>query len=171
MNSYNVFSCTLEDYFINTSDDLSNWNWNPHLSERCPVSYRLWQYLFPCCMIKTGQVMANLKFDRLFDLVTSLMMSSVYNISSTTRHSHLYSCKILFVWHQSFIVKLSTQASWQTHTNTETNAQIHMSKTSSPRYRGWSSYAQSMLRMSRGSNKNDQKCSMFWLKKHHYMLI
>ena len=35
-------------------------------------------------------------------------------ITCTTRHPQQCTCKILFVWHQSFIVKSSGQTSWQT---------------------------------------------------------
>ena len=55
------------------------------------------------------------KFDLLCDLVTSSMTSWVCkNITCTTRHPQQCTCKILFVWHLSFIVKSSGQTSWQT---------------------------------------------------------
>ena len=37
---------------------------------------------------------------------------SAWNITCTTRHPQQCTCKILFVWHQSFIVKSSGQTSW-----------------------------------------------------------
>ena len=60
-------------------DGLWNKNRNRHLSalERCPVSQRLWQYIFPCCTINTEQYMTILIFDLLIDLVTSSMTSWV----------------------------------------------------------------------------------------------
>ena len=45
---------------------------------------------------------------------------SVWNITCTAIHRLLCACKILFVWHQSFIVKPSGQTSWQTDRNTHT---------------------------------------------------
>ena len=39
---------------------------------------------------------------------------STWNITCTTKHPQLCACKILFVWHQSSIVKSSWQTSWQT---------------------------------------------------------
>ena len=37
---------------------------------------------------------------------------SAWNITYTTRHPQQSTCKILFVWHQSFIVKSFGQTSW-----------------------------------------------------------
>ena len=45
---------------------------------------------------------------------------TVWNISCTTRHPKQCTCKILFVWHQSFIVKSSGQTSCK-HRHTQTN--------------------------------------------------
>ena len=46
------------------------------------------------------------------DVINDVM--SAWNITCTTRHPIQCTCKILFVWHQSFIVKSSGQTSWQT---------------------------------------------------------
>ena len=46
---------------------------------------------------------------------------SAWNINCTNRHRQLSTCKILFVWHQSFLVKLSGQTSWQTSRQTHTH--------------------------------------------------
>ena len=46
------------------------------------------------------------------DIIDDVM--SAWNITCTTRHPQQCTCKILFVWHQSFIVKSSGQTSWQT---------------------------------------------------------
>ena len=43
-----------------------------------------------------------------------------WNITCTTRHSQQCTCKILFVWHQSFIVKLSGK-----HRDKDTNKQTN----------------------------------------------
>ena len=75
------------------------------------------------------------KFDLLCDLRMSSVMSWVYDTLAS--HRQLCACKILFVWHQSFIVVSSGQTSWQTDTDTHTNKQAHMVKTLSPSYRGW----------------------------------
>ena len=58
--------------------------------------------------------------------------------SYTARGTHLYSCKILFVWHRSFMVNSSGQKSWKTHKhiNKQTNKQTQRVNTLSPRYRG-----------------------------------
>ena len=53
------------------------------------------------------------------DVINDVM--SAWNITCTTRHLQQCTCKILFVWHQSFIVKSSGQTSWQTYTHTQTN--------------------------------------------------
>ena len=50
------------------------------------------------------------------DVIDDVM--SMYHITCTIRHPHLYSCKILFVWYKSFIVKTSRQTSWQTNKHT-----------------------------------------------------
>ena len=68
---------------------------NLSVSGKCPISDIFWQYLFPSCTIKTGKLMTISKFDLLF------------NTTYTTRHPHLHTCEKLFVWHRSFIVKLS----------------------------------------------------------------
>ena len=44
------------------------------------------------------------------DVIDDVM--SAWNITCTTRHPQQCTCKILFVWHQSFIVKSSGQTSW-----------------------------------------------------------
>ena len=44
-------------------------------------------------------------------------------------HRQFYSCKIVFEWHESFIVKSSGQTSWQTKTHKDTGWK--------PRYRSW----------------------------------
>ena len=46
------------------------------------------------------------------DVINDVM--SAWNITCTTRHPEQCTCKILFVWHQSLIVKSSGQTSWQT---------------------------------------------------------
>ena len=46
------------------------------------------------------------------DVINDVM--NEWNITCTTRHPQQCTCKILFVWHQSFIVKSSGQTSWQT---------------------------------------------------------
>ena len=43
---------------------------------------------------------------------------STGNITCTTTHPQLHACKILFVWHQCFIVKSSGKISWRTHRQT-----------------------------------------------------
>ena len=53
------------------------------------------------------------------------------NITCTIIHPQLFTCKILFVWHQSFIAKSSGQISWQT----ETDRHEHTSK-----HTGWKHY-------------------------------
>ena len=54
------------------------------------------------------------------DVIGDVM--SVWHITCTSRHPHLYSCKILFVWHWSFVVKSSEQTSWQTHASNQPHA-------------------------------------------------
>ena len=56
------------------------------------INFKIWPTLWPCDVI---------------DDVTS-----AWNITCTTWHPQQCTCKILFVWHQSFIVKLSGQTSW-----------------------------------------------------------
>ena len=53
---------------------------------------------------------------------------SAWNITCTTRHPQQCTCKILFVWHQSFIVESSGQTSWQTKTHLHTHKQLHTVK-------------------------------------------
>ena len=43
---------------------------------------------------------------------------STWLITCTARHPHLYTCRISFVWHQSFLVKSLGQTSWHTHKHT-----------------------------------------------------
>ena len=63
-----------------------------------------WRYLFPRCTIKMDQVMAILTFDLLFYLVGVIDdVMSMWHITCTISHPHLYCCKILFVWHRSLI--------------------------------------------------------------------
>ena len=52
------FENSRKQFWFSTSDDFSNRNQNRNLSvsERCPLSHRLWQYLFPCSTIKTDQL-------------------------------------------------------------------------------------------------------------------
>ena len=57
---------------------------------------------------------ANFKLWPTFCLVTWSLTSCVQHITCTTRHPNLYSRKVVFVWHQLFIVKSSRQTSWQT---------------------------------------------------------
>ena len=63
----------------------------------------------------------NLTFIWPGDVIDDVM--SAWNITCTTRHPQQCTCKILFVWHQSFIVKSSGQTSWYWHkvTNKQTN--------------------------------------------------
>ena len=61
-------------------------------------------------MISTSQVMAILRFELLFYLVTSSMTSWVCETSVWN--------KKLFVWHHPFVSKSSWQTSWQTHQQT-----------------------------------------------------
>ena len=59
----------------------------PNLSalERCPVSHRLLQYLFPHCTITTNQVMAILKLDLLIIIAQVYRLSAVH--CQVTRYS------------------------------------------------------------------------------------
>ena len=41
-------------------------------------------------------------------------VTSTWNITCTNRHIQLYTSKILFVWHQSFIATLSGRTPWNT---------------------------------------------------------
>ena len=56
--------------------------------------YKIWPTLWSC------------------DVINDVM--SAWNIRCTIRHPQQCTCKILFVWHQSFIVKSIGQTSWQT---------------------------------------------------------
>ena len=60
------------------------------------------------------------------DVINDVM--NVWNIICTTRHPQQWTSKILFLWHQSFIVKSSGQTSWQRYkqTNKQTNKQTRM---------------------------------------------
>ena len=58
------------------------------------INFKIWPTLWSCDVIN--------------DVV------SAWNITCTTRHPQQCSCKIVFVRHQSFIVKSSGQTSWQT---------------------------------------------------------
>ena len=79
---------------ISISDILSFWLtlWIKYW-RRC-VNFKIWPSLWPC------------------DVINDVMSS--WNITCTTRHPQQCTCKILFVWHQSFIVKSSGQTSRQT---------------------------------------------------------
>ena len=55
------------------------------------------------------------------DVIDDVM--SAWNITCTTRHPQQCTCKILFVWHQSFIVKSSGQTSWLRHKQTNTQGE------------------------------------------------
>ena len=65
---------------------------------------------------------------RHFDVIITCLY-----ITSVARHPHLYTCKMLFMWHQSFIIKSFGQTSW----HTQSHKQTHRVKSLSPRYRGW----------------------------------
>ena len=58
------------------------------------IDFKIWPTLWSC------------------DVINGVM--SAWNLTCTTRHPQQCACKILFVWHQSFIVKSSGQTSWQT---------------------------------------------------------
>ena len=58
------------------------------------LTFKIWLTFLPC------------------DIINDVM--SAWNVTCTTRHPIQCTCKILFVWHQSFIVKLFGQKSWQT---------------------------------------------------------
>ena len=53
------------------------------------------------------------------DVIDDVM--SAPQIIHTITHVHLYTCKIVFVWHRSFLVQSDGQTSWNTHTRTQTN--------------------------------------------------
>ena len=55
------------------------------------------------------------------DVIDDVMCA--WNITCTTRFRQICTCKILFVWHQSFIVKSSGQTSWQTNKHTKTQGE------------------------------------------------
>ena len=59
----------------------------------------------------------NLTYFVICDVISDAM--SAWNITCTTRHPQQCTCKMLFVWHQSFIVESSGQTSWQTWTDKE----------------------------------------------------
>ena len=82
-----------------------NRNRNLCVSERCPTSHRLWQYLFPN---KKWQSYGNFK---IWPTFWPGDVTSAWHIISTTTHLHLYPCKILLLWHQSFlhVIKSSGQ--------------------------------------------------------------
>ena len=69
------------------------------------------------------------------DVINDVM--SAWNMTCTIRHPQQCTCKKLFVWHRSILVKSSGQISWQTDTHAHTNKQTHRVKTLSSHYRGW----------------------------------
>ena len=79
---------------ISISDILSFWSTLLLKYWRRYVNFKFWHTLSPC------------------DVINDVM--SAWNIICTTRHLQQCTCKILFVWHQSFIVKSSGQTSWHT---------------------------------------------------------
>ena len=87
------------------------WFFNPTLEcvEWCPVSYRIWPYLFLRCTIKTERVMALSRFDLLILTWWRHQWRHVYVTNN------LHNLQNIFVWYQSFTVKSSGQTTWQTH--------------------------------------------------------
>ena len=107
-------------FLFSTSGDLSNRNWNSSVLERCPRAsdsdYTLYDENWPSY--------GNIKIWPTFwhgDVIDESV-----EITWTAKVPHLYFCKILFVRHQSFIVKSSGQTSWQTHKQTHSHTGEHI---------------------------------------------
>ena len=84
-----------EKIAMSISDILSFWSKLQLKYWRRYINLKIWPTLWPG------------------DVIDDVM--SAWNITCTTRHPQQCTCKILFVWHQSFIVKSSGQTSWQTN--------------------------------------------------------
>ena len=105
-------------------------------AKRKPVAYPIFWAFDPCLSSNIDGDNINFKICPTLwhgDVIDDVMSTS--NITCTTRHPKIFTCKILLVWHQSFIVKSPEQTSWQTELHT--NKQTHRVKRLSPRYRGW----------------------------------
>ena len=83
---------------MSISDILSFWSTLLLKYWRRYINFKIWPTLWPG------------------DVIDDVM--SAWNITCTTRHPQQCTCKILFVWQQSFIVKSSGQTSWQTNKHT-----------------------------------------------------
>ena len=88
---------------MSISDILSFWSTSYLKYWRRYINFKIWPTLWPG------------------DVINDVM--STWNITCTTRHPQQCTCKILFVWHQSFIVKSSGQTSWIRHKQTNTQGE------------------------------------------------
>ena len=100
-------------------------NLNLRGSRRCHVSHRFSKYLFPRSSIITGRFMAISECGLLFIWICHRWC---YQCMTHDLHKHpqLYTCMMLFVWHQSFSVKSSSHTSWQISTQTNTLIQTNI---------------------------------------------
>ena len=86
-------------------DKLFYWKWYRkfNIPERYPLAFPTFWAIDRCSSSNIDGDISISKFDRLYDVINDVM--GAWNITCTTRHPQQCTCKILFVWHQSFIVK------------------------------------------------------------------